>query len=187
MRRPQRIVAPSGQVLTVDSDLKVQMRVDGSAEDQLIASYLRAAVDLLDGYTGLLGRCILAQRWAFPVPLTGCELVLPFPDCRAMTVETHDGGAFLPANFAPVAGAEITEGFDRIEITGLPDDRSAVYVLLTAGWETPADVDENLKQAIRMLTAHWYENRETVVTGTISTALPFGVETLISPLRARKV
>lgn len=179
MRRPFRVTPPAAGILNQSGDLRPHVRVDDAVEGALIDAYVQAAVDLLDGYSGILSRCILAQRWAFPVPLSGCELCLPFPDCRGMTVEQYDG-----TDFSPVAGAVITEGFDRITITGLPNDRSDIYVLLTAGWATAADVPGNLKQAIRMLVAHWYENRETVVVGTITSEVQFGVDQLLQPLKS---
>lgn len=34
-------------------------------------------------------------------------------------------------------------------------------------------------QAVYLLVAHWYANREAVATGTIATAIPLGVERLL--------
>ena len=178
MRRPFRTDPPSGSVLEINGDLMKQLRVESANENALIGFYVQAAVDLLDGYSGTLGRCILSQRWAFPAPMSGCDLSLPFPDCREMTVERLEG-----ATWSPVAGAAITEGFDRITITGLPIDRLDVWVRLTAGWAMPANVPANLKQAIRMLVAHWYENREAALAGTVSSQVQFGVDMLLAPLR----
>jgi uncharacterized phiE125 gp8 family phage protein len=42
-------------------------------------------------------------------------------------------------------------------------------------------VPENIKNAIKMLVSYWYENREHVVVGTISTKLADTIEALISP------
>jgi uncharacterized phiE125 gp8 family phage protein len=61
---------------------------------------------------------------------------------------------------------------------------------LTAGIEldvqlgygaTAADVPEPLRHAIRMLVAHWYENRGLVAAG--AAVLPAGVDALIAPYR----
>jgi len=179
MRRPFQITAPVGDVLPLDGDLKAHTRVDDPTDGALIANYQRAAVALLDGYTGTLGRCILAQAWAFPVPLAGCEMCLPFPDCRGMEIQSYDGAAFTP-----IAGAAILPGFDRVTLSGLPSDRSNVYLTLTAGWPSPAGVPHNLKQAIRLLVGHWYENREAATAGGVSAEIQFGVDTLISPFRS---
>jgi len=55
-----------------------------------------------------------------------------------------------------------------------------VVVSFTAGYTTmPAPV----LQAIRLLVAHMYENRQEEVTGTITTRLKFGLEALLNPYR----
>jgi hypothetical protein len=38
-------------------------------------------------------------------------------------------------------------------------------------------------QAVRLLVAHMYENRQEEITGTISTRLKFGLEALLNPFR----
>ena len=47
----------------------------------------------------------------------------------------------------------------------------------------PTDVPEPLRQAIRLLVAHWYENRGLVATGTTIAVLPATVAALIAPYR----
>jgi hypothetical protein len=42
-------------------------------------------------------------------------------------------------------------------------------------------IPENIKNAIKMLVSYWYENREHVVVGTISTKLADTIDALISP------
>ena len=44
-------------------------------------------------------------------------------------------------------------------------------------------VGENVKQAMLLLIAHWYRNRETVLTGTISGVLPLTYTALLSSER----
>lgn len=40
-------------------------------------------------------------------------------------------------------------------------------------------VPEPIRQAMKLLIGHWYESREAIVTGTISTALQFAVDALM--------
>jgi hypothetical protein len=64
---------------------------------------------------------------------------------------------------------------------------SPVFVRATydAGYEVDqADADvwaapELIRQAVRMLVAHWYLNRETVVVGTISSEVQMGVRDIL--------
>jgi hypothetical protein len=46
-----------------------------------------------------------------------------------------------------------------------------------------AGVGENVKQAMYFLIAHWYRNREAVIVGTVSTALPLGYLAVLFPER----
>jgi len=178
MRRPFQVEAPQGDLLTVDAALRTHLRIGSAVTDDLVATYIQAAIAWLDGYSGSLGRCILKQRWAFPVPLDSNEMKLPFPDCRNMTIERWDGDAFTA-----LPGATIVPEFDRVILCGVSGDRSDVWLLADAGWDTAELVPDNLKQAIRMLVAHWSEHPEAVVMGTIATEVPMGVNVLLQPLR----
>jgi uncharacterized phiE125 gp8 family phage protein len=48
---------------------------------------------------------------------------------------------------------------------------------------TASDVPDALRHAIRMLVAHWYENRGLAAVGTSVAVLPAGVGALIAPYR----
>lgn len=49
--------------------------------------------------------------------------------------------------------------------------------------EIEGDVPEDLKEAIRLLAAHLYENREASIVGVTASAIPFGYDDLIRPHR----
>jgi uncharacterized phiE125 gp8 family phage protein len=65
--------------------------------------------------------------------------------------------------------------------------RSAAGIELdvSAGYGAAAiDVPEPLRQAIRLLAAHWYENRGVVALGqTSAVTLPVSVPALLAPYR----
>ena len=42
---------------------------------------------------------------------------------------------------------------------------------------------EDIEMAMLMLIAHWYTNRETVSTGSTTSALAFSTEALLQPYR----
>lgn len=46
------------------------------------------------------------------------------------------------------------------------------------------DVPEDLREAVRMLAAHLYENREASLVGVTASTLPFGYDDLIRPHRS---
>ena len=52
--------------------------------------------------------------------------------------------------------------------------------------ETDVDgmkIDDDVKLALMLLVGHWYENREVVNIGNITTVLPFGFKALLEPYR----
>ena len=49
--------------------------------------------------------------------------------------------------------------------------------------EYPDGVPEDLKEAIRQLAAHWYENREATVAGLSISTVPLGVEEIVRERR----
>jgi len=55
-----------------------------------------------------------------------------------------------------------------------------------AGWPTDA-VPADIKQAMLLLIAHWYDNREAVVIGTITSNLDFAVAALLAPYRIHTI
>jgi uncharacterized phiE125 gp8 family phage protein len=61
-----------------------------------------------------------------------------------------------------------------------------VTVELVAGYgEASANVPAPLKEAVKQLAAHWYENREAVLVGVNAQAIPLGLFDLIEPYRRR--
>ncbi|WP_322990890.1 head-tail connector protein, partial [Hoeflea sp.] len=82
--------------------------------------------------------------------------------------------------------------FDGMSISG------PVGITYLAGYPTTPEVPEDgetpaipaqstvpaaIKTAILLLIGNWYENRESVVTGTIASELPLAVDALIAPYR----
>ena len=63
-------------------------------------------------------------------------------------------------------------------------EKNNVTVRYVTGVEDAAGVDEQVKLAIRMLVAHWFENRTAVSFGnTIPREVPLSVKALLEPGR----
>jgi hypothetical protein len=61
------------------------------------------------------------------------------------------------------------------------EEYNALPIRITAS--VGGRAEGNIEHAIRMLVAHWYENRRAVVTGTITAQMPMAVESLLNPVR----
>ena len=65
------------------------------------------------------------------------------------------------------------------------DAIKVVYVTgYGAGWNS---VPAAIRSAIMLWTAHLYENREVIVTGTITSKIPVNVLTLLRPYKAAQL
>ena len=62
-----------------------------------------------------------------------------------------------------------------------------IRIEFVAGFGTADKVPHDLKQAILLLAAHWYKNREIVRIGNIVSHLPQAFDALVGPWRIRGV
>lgn len=174
------LITPPGD-LPVSLDLaKMHLRIDHDDDDVLISSLINTAVDHLDGWTGVLGRCLVEQAWrqdfdalarCLPLPLGPViEIVsVDYVDANG-SEQTMDPGDYLLRTDAG--------GRSVIELKLWPSSRSA-SVTYKAGFST---VPAAITTAILMLVAHWYANREATVPGDIA-IMPMAVDSLLAPYR----
>ena len=63
------------------------------------------------------------------------------------------------------------------------NQNAAVMVDFVAGYANPAAVPAELTLALRLLVGHWYENRQAVNVGVISSTLQIAFDELVQPYR----
>lgn len=163
---PELVTPPTGDLVSLDL-LKRQCRVDGADEDALLGAYLATAVAWLDGWGGLLGRAILSQTWAVDACSSGVVL-LPMPDVVAARADYGDGEdpVALALRLGPAGVSVTVDAACRVSFDcAMPEPRLAVA-----------------RQAVLILAAHWYANREAVGTSSLA-ELPFGARSLVQSLR----
>ena len=168
-----------------------------------IAALTDAAIALLDGRNGILGRALCTQTWdmkldRFPEDSFFGPISVALPPLQSVTSITYldDAGAAqtLSSALYQVVGVG---GWDKGRIVpaynqSWPVTRyqpEAVTVRFVAGYGTPgaspddtqAAVPEPIRHALLLLISHWYQNREPVTVGTIVTDTPMTVDALIAP------
>lgn len=190
MLRPVRTSAPAELPVPV-AEAKANSRVDHSDDDAVFEALIGAATAYLDGYAGVLGRCIVSQDWRQDFQDWEGQLRLPFPDVSSATVTYQDTDNAVQTVAASAyeivedARGSVVVFRDAFQKPALYNDMVApISVAFTAGYGAVADVPEPLKAAIKLLVAHWYENREA--TGDTE-SLPYGVDMLIAPYRRGRV
>jgi uncharacterized phiE125 gp8 family phage protein len=137
-------------------------------------------------------RALITQSWRLTRdvwPGIGCLPLLPAPvqTLDAMRVYKSDGTTLS----LDVAGFTLDKAAApaRLAFMGGPPPAperpiAGIEIDVTCGYgDTPADVPEALRQAIRSLVAHWYENRGLIAVGDEIAALPLTVAALIASYR----
>ena len=197
MRRnaPALVTAPTEEPVTLE-EAKAHLRVDESDEDGLIAALISAAVSHIDGWSGILGRCMVTQTWGesfdgFPSGYHGNKLRLRLdPNLSITWIKYSDS-----ANVEQTLSQTVYEGpfVDDIgPYVALRENQvwpstyeryDAVTVRYTVGYRAAAQVPHAIRQAILLLVGHWYYSREAVVLSKAPAELPFAVSALLAPYR----
>ena len=165
------------------AELKAHLRVEHGDEDALISSLARAARRAVEARGGL---ALVAQGWRLWLdrPPEGAIALPRSPVFSLDAVSTVDtAGAILavdPALYDYEIGPR-----GRVVLSGAIYPSRAISGLridFTAGWADASSVPEELKLAVTMLAAHFYENREGAAAERVF-AVPQAVDALVAPWR----
>lgn len=146
MHRPVRLVAPQALPVSLD-EVKKSLRIDFSDDDDILSDLIQGAVDHYEGWTGILGICLVEQPWRQSFDKYSQCLSLPLgPVFEVIAVNTRNLNgvevAVEPEFFALETDAA---GRSSLRFTGgfvLPSDvadRSAISVEYKAGWPVVDD------------------------------------------------
>ena len=181
--KPVRTVAPAEKPLTLP-EVKLHLRVDHSDEDTLIEGLLDASVSHLDGWGGILGRCLITQTWRQDIADFCDPIRLPFTDAQSATIEYSDADnapqSFTEFNLVSDSLGSLlslTDGATWPDVATRPD---AVRITVVYGYGNAASVPWAIKAAILLHVGTLYENRETL-SERVSPNMAY--EALIAPLR----
>ena len=168
----------AAEPVTLD-EVKLHLRVTGTAEDAFISGIVAAAVRAVEARGGL---ALMTQAWRLTLDAPPDEtLVLPIApvasvDRVTVSAATVDASAYEVASGSP----------GRLRVAApWPAPANAigdVSIEFTVGYANVDDVPAPLKQAVMMLAAHFYENRESAGEARVYT-VPRSVDALIAPYR----
>jgi uncharacterized phiE125 gp8 family phage protein len=179
---------PALEPVTV-AEAKAHLRVDGTAEDVLIASLLLTSRLHVEAALGL---ALITQSWTFALDrwpqMPAVDLpIRPVQAIAFVRVLASDG---TPTTLG--ASDYILEGRGvppRLARTGtswpLPGQVvSGIEIAFTAGFGSAAsDVPAPIRHALLLLVAHWYEHREPIEIGSDLLTIPTAVSQLLMPYR----
>jgi uncharacterized phiE125 gp8 family phage protein len=162
-------------------NLKNYLRIDTSDDDTVLAQLLTSARQACEEYTGrLLGSGTVTYY------MDGFEdsSFIAGPVTAISSVTYYDIDNVLQTLSTSRWYADLVSSPQRIAFDAPPavflERYGQVIITTTAGHST---VPGPILQAMRMLSAHFYDNRQAVVTGTIATEMPLAVHALLSPYR----
>ena len=181
--------APALEPITL-AEAKNHLKVDETDDDTLISSLITSARMHVETE---LNRALITQGWSVfrdRWPQSG-QLSLPLAPVQgvsAITLYSADGTSSAYA----LGNVEIDTISDPARLTltttASPPEpgrrTNGIEIAITAGYgPAAANVPEPIRQAILMLTAHWYENREPVALGAQAADIPGTVTSILHPYR----
>jgi uncharacterized phiE125 gp8 family phage protein len=181
------IAGPAVEPITV-AEAKAHLRIDGTAEDLLIASLILTSRLHIEAAVGL---ALITQSWQLQLDAwpPGNAVSLPLHPVRAVTAVSTteaDGRVATMLPSATLLDPGPPARLVRI-MAAWPQPGAAangIAITFTAGFgPLPSDVPAPIRQALLLLTAHWYEHRDPAEIGAPETAIPAAVSTLLSPYR----
>ena len=180
------LAAPAAEPISL-AQAKAFLRVETADDDDVITALVAGARMHVEAQTR---RALITQRWRLSFdcwPANGRITVRPAPlqSLDAARVYDPEGMAHdvdLQAFVPDLAGSALA--FPPWAVPAPGREAAGLELDVTVGYsDAAADVPEPLRQAIRLLAAHWYENRGLVAVGHDVAVLPAGVAALISPYR----
>ncbi|GGK29839.1 head-tail connector protein [Salinarimonas ramus] len=166
-------------------EMRAFLRLEHEDEDALVGALLRAARLVIEATTRLV---VLEQSWRIAlahVPEDGVVRLPLAPILAVAEVRAYDANG--TASVVSAADWRLERRADpaRIVLAGAAlEAADGVEIDLTAGFgASAADAPAPLVQAIRLLAAHWFENRGDGPPPTERASLPLDVAALIAPFR----
>jgi uncharacterized phiE125 gp8 family phage protein len=164
--RLKLVTPPAADPITVAA-FKEHARIDHADEDDRIEAYIKAATALVDGPHGI-GVAMVTQTWRLTLDGFPCQnFAMPLGPVRSISSITYVDTAGTTQTLAAEAYTLLTDADPEILSpvygTTWPACRAvpgAFKITFSAGFGDPADVPADLRQAVYMMAAHWYHDRE---------------------------
>lgn len=178
-------------------EAKLHLRYENDEEDSLITTLISAVVDNAENFTR---RRFISQTWKmflddFPredeKSLWPGTILLPYPPCISVThVKYYDSSGALQTLSSSTDYLALTEDTparivpapDQIWPTVVYDRPDAVEVQFVCGYTDANSVPAPIKQALLILLAHWFENRQET-SPVMMHQMPLTAEHLLWPFR----
>lgn len=191
---PALVTPPGGDVVTLAA-AKQHLRVDHDLDDSAIEALIAAAVAHLDGYGGILGRCLLTQVWrdfGRHWPASRCLPLRLSPVSAIVSVTARDSDGTVKTlasgtDYRLISGLSYNP-FIFLErdavLPSLACEPDALTITYTAGYGTADQVPQPIRHAILLMVGDMYRFTESAGPGAMaSVPMSTTVERLLAPYR----
>lgn len=171
------------------AEAKLYLRVDHDAENDVIAALITTARLHVERVTR---RAIMQQTWRLYADDLSKNNMLeigigPVREVIQALCYDQDGDPFVIAPEDYIVDVSSVPARIKFHFRSKPDRPrllNGYEIDFIAGFgSTTLDIPADLRQAVIMLVAHWYENRSAVTNGMSASVTPKGVCDLIQPYR----
>lgn len=140
MHSPVLVTAPTMTPVSL-AEAKVQLSVDHDEHNAMIEGFIAAAVDHLDGWSGILGRALVEQTWRQDFDCFSGHLRLPLAPVISITSVT----------WRDTAGQISTVASDDY---ALLSDALGPYIKFKSGFSWPGDLNQTKPVSITFLAGY---------------------------------
>lgn len=179
------------------AEAKAHLRLDtaATAEDAMIGSLLLTSRLHIEAALGL---ALITQSWTQTLdawPIAAVDVMLgmrPVQSIAAVRVRGSDNSAVtLMSSQYQLDAASFPPRLVRPGNAYWPPPGKAaagIEIEFTAGFgATAEDVPAPVRQALLLLTAHWYEHRDPIEIGAEAARVPSAVSQLLEPWRIKRL
>ena len=172
------LITPPAAVPVSLADARRHLRVDSTDEDTYIDGLINGAVAYLDGWNGILAKCLINQTWSqkFTTLSDPLRLALrPVSSITSVGYGTDSPQEALDSLTYRLSTDSISAKV--VSVSGSWPSLDEVTVTFVAGYgAAAADVPQNIRHAILLIVGAMYENRE-------DTKIPDAVYMLLRPYK----
>lgn len=161
---------------------KAHLRVDGGDEDAVITGLVAAARAHVEAVTR---RALAVQGWRCvlgAIPRDERVRLRPGPVGSVTAVAVFDADGVEVAVLEGGWRLDPAEP-DVVVLSRLPAAPNGIEIDFDTGFATAEAVPAPLKQAILMLVAYWFDNREAAALGAVAGPAALAFEALVAPFR----
>lgn len=195
MYRPFLVTPPAIKPVTL-TEAKAWLDIGYTAKDTVITGLIAAATAHLDGWAGILGRCLCEQTWRQDFDRFNRCLRIPLAPVISITSVKYDDADDVEQTVGPqfytLQNDDLgpyVKFLDTYSFASLHDERPAVRVTYLAGYPTVGGAwsgPEDIKHAIALLVRHWFDNPTAVVVGVTAQKMPQSVDALLAKYERKR-